>query len=197
MVEKKCYAPAHLWILSIAVLVLWGSVWFGTCITEAMETQIALKAAKLHTLRADENLVKAWHPKKTHTHTEKVFSRKGLGALIKKIARSVGLYDMQIKVLRTHTHKKDCTQKVVVEFVAGSDEKIAAFVEACEQRLGITCLPQHLMITRGVVAEGSGEIAEGLTGSYVFSWLPEQKKGVKDEKKAFSGVQKKGRVSGR
>ena len=161
-----------LFLVLTTALVIWA---YGR-LDERQQTLSDLEAACAD-LRAEvRDLEEMWPRfKGMFMHKVRSPSRFEVGDTLKALARDAGLYDMSFQVSSQPRAGGGKERLVVIDFVASKDRAVARFMRCVDKAFRGQMSPKSLLLEKGMVAQGNGELATGLSGCYVLEWRSSRK----------------------
>lgn len=135
-------------------------------------------------LRAEVNDLKDVWPRLKNFFARKVRvpSRFEMGETLKAMARESRLHDMSFQVTSQGTRDGQ-KRLVIIDFSASRDRSVARFMRRLEDRFRGQMVAKSLLLEKGVIAQGSGELATGLSGCYILEWRSPRKRLLKGGKR--------------
>ena len=110
-------------------------------------------------------------------------SRFELGETLKALARESRLHDMSFQMTSQARTRGGKERLVIIDFSTHKDRSIARFMGRLEELFRGQMVAKSLLLEKGVIAQGSGELATGLSGCYVLEWRSPRKRLLKGGKR--------------
>lgn len=173
--------------------VLWAWIWFvQDRIVQHEFTVQCLDKECIRLTREVSELEHLWsRVQNIRMQQTRTPSRVEVGEKIKDLARNAGLYDMSFQMAALKPSKRGIKKRgrsVVIDFVAEKDTSVAQFIDGLHDVFKGRLVPKSLLLEKGTVAQGDGELGCGLTGCYVLEWPTSGKRPFKGGQKAIGST---------